>query len=124
MDDSDADNGGLRVLPGSHKNKLLCHEAADLNLSFSASGVQIPKDAPVKQTILHAGDVLFFHGNLVHGSLPNTSDRFRRALIFHYIPQSSVEVSDFYLPLIAPDGSEVSVSAAPLGGPCGQDWIE
>ena len=30
------------------------------------------------------GDVLFFHGALVHGSAPNvTEDRFRRALIGH-----------------------------------------
>ena len=60
---------------------------------------------------MKAGDVLFFHGSLVHGSRPNsTTDRFRRSLIFHYVPRASVEVSRFYLPLLAPDGTEVTIA--------------
>ena len=55
------------------------------------------------QTEMRAGDVLFFHGSVVHGSRPDRpTDRFRRSLIFHYMPRASVEVSRFYLPLIAP----------------------
>lgn len=75
------------------------------------------------QTEMQAGDVLFFHGSLVHGSRSNGSpNRFRRSLIFHYIPQSSVEIARFYLPLIAPSGEEVPVAESPDGGPCGVGW--
>lgn len=60
---------------------------------------------------------------MVHGSLPNTSaDRFRRSLIFHYVPQTSVEIAQWYLPLVAPDGSEHSIPPAQGGGPCGDAW--
>jgi ectoine hydroxylase-related dioxygenase (phytanoyl-CoA dioxygenase family) len=73
---------------------------------------------------MRAGDVLFFHGSLVHGSRPNTStDRFRRSLIFHYIPQGSQEVARFYDPLITPAGDEISIAAAPDGGACGEGWV-
>jgi hypothetical protein len=62
-------------------------------------------------------DVLFFHGSLVHGSLPNTSfDRFRRSLIFHYVPESGVEVAKFYQPLISADGREVRIDKSVGGG--------
>lgn len=74
------------------------------------------------QTEMEPCDVLFFHGSLVHGSRPNTSDRFRRSLIFHYIPQASQEVAKFYNPLIAPSGEELSIAAATDGGACGDGW--
>jgi hypothetical protein len=73
---------------------------------------------------MRAGDVLFFHGSLVHGSLPNTStDRFRRSLILHFVPQASVEISRFYLPLVDPlTGADVTIDEATGGGPCGEVW--
>jgi phytanoyl-CoA hydroxylase len=79
IDDADAENGGLMIIPGSHRNDLLCLEEADSTQSFVKSTVRIPANVNTIQTNLKAGDVLFFHGNLVHGSLPNsTKDRFRR----------------------------------------------
>jgi len=82
-----------------------------------------PDGAERVQTEMKAGDVLFFHGSLVHGSRSNRSaDRFRRSLIFHYVPQSSVEIARFYLPLVAPSGDEVLVAESPEGGPCGVGW--
>jgi len=125
IDDSDASNGGLIVIPGSHRNEVLCHEeAADPTISFSTKTVRLPHDRTLErlQTELRAGDVLFFHGSLVHGSLPNNGEAFRRALIFHYIPQASEEVAVFYQPLIAPSGEEVRVGVSPEGGLCGETW--
>lgn len=123
VDDCDAENGGLMVIPGSHRIQILCLEPADETESFTTAQVPVPADVDVVQTELKAGDVLFFHGSLVHGSKPNTStDRFRRSLIFHYIPQTSVEVARFYDPLLAADGTEVSIAAASDGGSCGEGW--
>ncbi|MFB7480575.1 hypothetical protein ACFUEM_11500 [Streptomyces anulatus] len=57
-----------------------------------------------------------FHGSTVHGSLPNsTSDRFRRSLILHYVPRTSVEIARAYLPLVGADGAEVRIAEACRG---------
>jgi hypothetical protein len=71
------------------------------------------------------GDVFFFNGSVVHGSLPNlTVDRFRRALIGHYITSSSRNLSMYYRPIHRFDGSNVEdMASSPDGGPCGI-WVE
>lgn len=123
IDDCDEENGGLRVVPGSHRNELLCLEDADPAQSFATKQVPVPGDVEIVQTRMRAGDVLFFHGSLVHGSRPNTSaDRFRRSLIFHYIPQTSREVAQFYHPLVTLDGGEASIGISAEGGSCGEGW--
>ena len=70
---------------------------------------------------MKAGDVLFFNGSLIHGSTPNTSaTRFRRSLIFHYVPEGSAEMSECYHSRLTFGGREVtSIAAATGGGPCG-----
>jgi phytanoyl-CoA hydroxylase len=124
VDDCDTENGALMVVPGSHRIQILCPEPADDELSFTNAQVPVPAGVQIEQTEMRAGDVLFFHGSLVHGSKPNTSrDRFRRSLIFHYIPQASREVASFYDPLSARDGTEVTIAAAPEGGACGEGWL-
>ncbi|TCC21856.1 phytanoyl-CoA dioxygenase family protein [Kribbella speibonae] len=124
IDDVDSANGGLKVVPGSHRAELLCPEPADLTESFSTGQVVVPEGLSQVQTKMTAGDVLFFHGSVVHGSRPNsTDDRFRRALIFHYIPEDSVEIAAFYNPLIRPDRRETVLAEAIGGGPCG-DYAE
>ncbi|TDO52526.1 phytanoyl-CoA dioxygenase PhyH [Kribbella sp. VKM Ac-2527] len=120
VDDVDAENGGLAVVPGSHRTELVCPEPADLTESFTDVEVPIPDGLRKVQTRMRAGDVLFFHGSVVHGSRPNTStDRFRRSLIFHYIPEASTEIAAFYDPLVRPDRRTLSIPAAVGGGPCG-----
>jgi ectoine hydroxylase-related dioxygenase (phytanoyl-CoA dioxygenase family) len=120
IDDVDEENGGLAVVPGSHRTELVCPEPADLEESFTNAQVPIPEGMATVQTVMKAGDVLFFHGSVVHGSQPNTStDRFRRSLIFHYIPESSVEIAAFYHPLVHPARRDVFVAEATGGGPCG-----
>ncbi|MGW3951877.1 phytanoyl-CoA dioxygenase family protein [Streptomyces sp. NPDC004752] len=120
IDDVDATNGGLAVVPGSHKTELLCPEPANLTESFTSVEVPVPEGLSRVQTKMRAGDVLFFHGSVIHGSRPNsTQDRFRRALIFHYIPEDSVEIAAFYNPLVRPDRRETVLPEAIGGGPCG-----
>jgi phytanoyl-CoA hydroxylase len=120
VDDVDAENGGLAVVPGSHRTELVCPEPADLTESFTNAEVPIPAGLHKIQTRMQAGDVLFFHGSVVHGSRPNTSaDRFRRSLIFHYVPEASTEIAAFYNPLVRPDRRPATLPAAIGGGPCG-----
>lgn len=74
--------------------------------------------------IMEAGDVLFFHGSLVHGSYPNSSqDRFRRALIGHYIAGEAEQVGGYYHPVLRMDGTPAEISVSAGGDPCGV-WVE
>jgi ectoine hydroxylase-related dioxygenase (phytanoyl-CoA dioxygenase family) len=68
------------------------------------------------------GDVLFFNGSVIHGSLPNRSDRFRRAFISHYIGASAPQVARFYQPLLNARGQIVDRPIAVCGGACGEDY--
>ena len=123
VDDCDGENGGLKMVPGSHRYELVCPEDADADESFTNAEVKLPEGMVAEQTVLAAGDMLFFHGSMVHGSGPNRSaDRFRRSLIFHYIPQSSIEIATFYNPLLTPAGDEITVSESEDGGACGEGW--
>lgn len=123
IDDCDAENGGLMVVPGSHTTEIACPEAADPTQSFASGQVPIPDGMSAVQTEMRAGDALFFHGSLVHGSLPNSSaTRFRRSLIFHYIPEAATEISKFYDPLVSPSGGSASRDDARGGGPCGEGF--
>ena len=72
---------------------------------------------------MNAGDVLFFNGQLVHGSLPNaTTNRFRRALIGHYIAGEAEAVSQWYHPVLRMDGTPVEFGISERGGTCGV-WV-
>jgi phytanoyl-CoA hydroxylase len=123
VDDCDADNGGLQVVPGSHRYDLVCPGEADTAESFTNAAITLPEGMTAVQTEMRAGDVLFFHGSTAHGSGPNrTTERFRRSLIFHYVPRSSVEVARFYHPLLTPEGDELTLAASTGGGACGEGW--
>lgn len=120
IDRADRENGGLSVAPGSHNLQLFCPEDADLSVSFSGDLVPVPKELSEVPLDLDPGDVLFFGGNLIHGSQPNrSSHRFRRSFICHYVGASTEEISSYYKPLYRFDGSALEIDDATGGGPCG-----
>ena len=91
IDDATLDNGCLWVVPGSHLAGTLyplrTHDRTDEfdpapeSYGFDGSG-----EVPVE---LRAGSVLFFNGYLLHRSRKNSSDRYRRALVNHYMSTQS-----------------------------------
>ncbi|MDQ3856295.1 MAG: phytanoyl-CoA dioxygenase family protein [Chloroflexota bacterium] len=120
LDPADRENGGLEVVPGTHSMDLFCPEEADSAVSFTNHYVPPPPGLEPVPVDLAAGDVLFFNGQLVHGSQPNTSkDRFRRSFICHYIGRSSERMSTWYRPILDFQGHEVVLEANEDGGPCG-----
>jgi phytanoyl-CoA hydroxylase len=124
LDPCDEANGCLQVVPGSHTWPLLCTTQADTNVSFTDVTVPLPAGQPIQPVVMEAGDVLLFNGALVHGSYPNTSpDRFRRALIGHYIEGRAEQVAAFYQPALRMDGSELTLETSVGGGACGE-WVE
>ncbi len=124
LDDCDEENGCLQVVPGTQDLPLLCTVAADTSQSFTDVAVPLAEGmepVPVRMT---AGDVLFFNGQLIHGSFPNTSrDRFRRSLIGHYIVGEAEKVAQFYHPVLRMDGSQVELGVSERGGACGV-WVD
>lgn len=124
LDTCDEANGCMRVVPGSHQWPLLCTETADTTASFTDVTVPIPEGQEVRAVLMDPGDVLFFNGSLIHGSFPNsTSDRFRRALIGHYIEGRAERVTKFDQPVLRMNGSPVELQDGIGGGPCGV-WRE
>jgi ectoine hydroxylase-related dioxygenase (phytanoyl-CoA dioxygenase family) len=122
VDPSDEENGGLVVVPGTQDLPLLCPHEADPRVSFTRDEVDLPPGLVPRSIPLAPGDVLFFHGTLVHGSFPNRSrDRFRRAFICHYVPASTERMSRWYNPLLTRAGEERTLPDNGWGGPCGEE---
>jgi phytanoyl-CoA hydroxylase len=123
IDAADMDNGGLLVVPHTSELDISCPELADASESFTKHYVKPPKDEKAIPAIMDKGDVLFFNGNLIHGSYRNkTKDKFRRAFICHYANASATKISGFYRPLYQADGTPVDLEANTAGGPCGVEF--
>lgn len=142
-DRCDDDNGGLQVVVRTQNLDVICPSRSDPNVSFTkelvtveqilqtrgtsygTDAAQLPATVDVAHPVLEPGDVLFFNGNVVHGSGPNkTSDRFRRAFINHYMPRSSAEIATHYFPLLDRQGNRVERKVATGGGPCGTEHAQ
>lgn len=80
LDDANADNGCLRVVPGSHRNGLLSHEV-DGFFRGKVSGVD---EAAAVSVEVPAGSVLFLHCLTLHASARNESSRPRRTFLPAY----------------------------------------
>ena len=80
IDDIDAGNGAMQVLPGSHKGPIFDHHydghfcGAITDPAFNPTGA-VPLE-------VKAGGITIHHVRTVHGSATNTSDRPRRFLLF------------------------------------------
>lgn len=124
LDQCYEENGCIQVVPGTHTLSLLCTVQGDMTQSFSSVTVPLPEGMKPTPLIMEPGDVLFFDGQLIHGSFPNTSiDQFRRALIGHYISGEAEKVAAWYNPVLCRDGSQVMLETNEWGGPCGI-WVE
>jgi phytanoyl-CoA hydroxylase len=95
LDRCDEANGCMLMAPGSHRLGILPVEPADTALSFTDGQTVLPEGVRPAPVLMEAGDVVFFHGSTIHGSLPNrTTDRFRRAFICHYLARNPSKLPD------------------------------
>jgi phytanoyl-CoA hydroxylase len=123
IDDCDADNGGMMVVPNTKDAPVVCPDEADKGESYTRHFVPVPKGQKPELVKMKAGDTLFFNGNVIHGSGPNRSkDRFRRAFICHYAQGNLARISGSYHPLVRMDGTDYEVEVQSSGGPCGEGW--
>ena len=91
LHDTAVEQGPLKVIPRSHKEKLLTHcPRYHGNGPVMAGANQIPEKLfDVEETRplpVERGDVVFFHRHIVHGSFPNVSDKIRWSFDLRYHP--------------------------------------
>jgi len=97
IDDSDAANGCMRVLPRSHREGVRVHGTAERQGNLLSINQEIPDDqvdtAGAVDLILRAGQMSVHHGLLVHASNPNRSKRRRCGLVARFISPAVKQVS-------------------------------
>lgn len=98
MDDATVENGCLWILPGSHRRKVLYPqkknngEVRDRRFDCAGIAYQFPyRDEDSVPVEVKAGSIVFFHGYLLHRSLPNyAKSGYRRVLVNHYMSAESL----------------------------------
>lgn len=81
LDDTRAENGALRMLPGWHHEVLMEHSRDGY---FQGRVTEAVDDAAAVTVEGEAGTAIFMHGLTPHASEPNASDKPRRTLILSY----------------------------------------
>ncbi|XP_044264186.1 phytanoyl-CoA dioxygenase, peroxisomal-like [Tribolium madens] len=84
MERVDENNGCLYVIPGSHKWELYPHTYPEGYKNRLYHGVQGFDHLPKLHVVMEKGDTVFFHPILLHGSGPNRTKGFRKAVSCHY----------------------------------------
>lgn len=93
IDDADAENAAMRFIPGSHdKGALPVSERGEGSVFHKGTANAETLGAPVTNS-LKAGQISLHADMLVHGSLPNLSQRRRCGLTLRYCPPE-VRITD------------------------------
>lgn len=108
LDGSEVENGGLFFVPGSHKYGLVTPNAAQNDNYMFKQDIPTPEGHETVDIITEAGDVVYFSGDLIHGSHKNkTETRFRRSLVTHFCPKSVEKITLNYKNLTDKHGNRV-----------------
>jgi non-haem Fe2+, alpha-ketoglutarate-dependent halogenase len=86
--DASPENGGVRYIPGSHKRPVNTHEWTNRPNNLLTTSLEVAGGVDEKaavDTALKAGEMILHHERVVHGSLPNTSDRPRIGFSIQYV---------------------------------------
>lgn len=101
-DDATAENGCMRVIPGTHTMQLeeLKSRPDVESVLGAAMDEGLVDESKAVDIVLSAGDVELHHPNLIHGSNANNSPRWRRGLTIRYIPTSTRILDTSIAPLL------------------------
>jgi non-haem Fe2+, alpha-ketoglutarate-dependent halogenase len=90
VDESDRDNGCMRVIPGTHRAGVRAHGTSERAGNLLSINQEVPVTAEEEDRAvdleLAAGEFSLHHGALIHGSNPNRSTRRRCGLTLRYVP--------------------------------------
>jgi ectoine hydroxylase-related dioxygenase (phytanoyl-CoA dioxygenase family) len=95
LDDADATNGCLQVIPGTHLGKR--HYPFKPGDHFEIDPASVPHEQAVPVP-LHAGDMIFFDPYLLHYSDLNRSAVPRRSIIYTYNPARLGKINEGRFP--------------------------
>ena len=95
LDDADAVNGCLQVIPGSHLGKPMLPFRGGGHFEVDPAHVDSAKAIPVP---LKAGEMIFFDPYLLHYSDLNRSRTPRRAIIYTYHPARMGKINEGRFP--------------------------
>ena len=87
LSDTQEGDGGLAVVPGSHK--------ANLPMPTELAEYKPPFDGIVRNPAANRGDVLIFTEALTHGTLPWKPKHQRRSILYRFIPGSSAYMAAY-----------------------------
>ena len=98
LDDVATDNGPLEVVPGTHEKEIhsLWHNGVFTG-AVSAAVEANAKKLAVK-CLGKAGDACLMHTRLLHGSLPNKTDKPRRLFIASYAAEDAIALDRNHIP--------------------------
>ena len=88
LDDTNERNGCLWVIPGSHRRGTLDHRQERHRERIAL----IEDESAAIPVLMKAGECLLFHGNLLHMSKGNDTDKIRRAFFFRYADADAIEM--------------------------------
>lgn len=94
LTDVNPGDGGLIVIPGSHKSNFPCPPDMRKYLAYQEN---------VRQVVCKAGDAVIFTEATTHGTLPWTSDEPRRSLLTRYTAGNMAYVPAYDAPEWADD---------------------
>jgi len=85
FNDSTVESGCVRYIPGSHRQDTIHDFFPDPdNLAGQGQTARDVDESRAVDAVLRAGEVVFHHESVVHGSQPNRSSRPRIGLSIHY----------------------------------------
>ncbi|KAJ0171956.1 hypothetical protein K1T71_012719 [Dendrolimus kikuchii] len=114
VDHVSLDNGCLYVVPGSHKANILYPHVNQLISIVLYHGILDEETVAPEERRVHLemspGDTVFLHPMLVHGSGPNITTNYRKAISVHYAASSCeyVDVSGTVQEMAAKEVEEIA----------------
>lgn len=93
IDDADEENSAMRFIPGTHNQGAMKVQTTGAKAVFHKETANADTLGTPFTNTLKAGQISLHADMLVHGSMPNVSDRRRCGLTLRYCP-SSVQITD------------------------------